>query len=75
MSQSSYSCVPMQGSGSFAIESVLTTTVPRNGGKVRTCAVCTVVKFNMFAFHLLFNVMLNVCARQVVFCYLTMFTL
>ena len=35
VSPSEYTCVPMQGSGSFALESVLTTTVPKLGGKVR----------------------------------------
>ena len=35
VSPSEFTCVPMQGSGSFALESVLTTTVPKVGGKVR----------------------------------------
>ena len=30
-----FTAVPMQGSGTFAIESVLQTAVPRQGGKVR----------------------------------------
>ena len=33
VSASDYSCVPMQGSGTFALEAVLSTTVPRDGGK------------------------------------------
>ena len=30
-------CVPMQGSGSFAVEAVLQTAVPRQNGKVKKC--------------------------------------
>ena len=30
-----FTAVPMQGSGTFAIESVLQTAIPRQGGKVR----------------------------------------
>ncbi|XP_062503061.1 2-aminoethylphosphonate--pyruvate transaminase-like [Corticium candelabrum] len=29
-----FTCVPVQGSGTYALESVLTTTVPRQGGRV-----------------------------------------
>ena len=29
-----YTAVPLQGSGTYAVESVFQTTVPRNGGKV-----------------------------------------
>ena len=34
VSTSEYTAVPMQGSGTFAVESVFQTTVPRTGGKV-----------------------------------------
>ncbi|XP_077870260.1 bifunctional phosphonoacetaldehyde hydrolase/aminoethylphosphonate transaminase-like [Saccoglossus kowalevskii] len=34
VSSHSFTCVPMQGSGTFAVEAVLTTTVPRTNGKV-----------------------------------------
>ena len=35
VSTSEYTAVPMQGSGTFAVESVFQTTVPRTNGKVR----------------------------------------
>ena len=34
LSTDSFTCVPVQGSGTYALESVLTTTVPRRGGRV-----------------------------------------
>ena len=33
-----WTCVPMQGSGSFAVEAVLQTAIPRQNGKVKFCA-------------------------------------
>ncbi|XP_019625585.1 PREDICTED: uncharacterized protein LOC109470929 [Branchiostoma belcheri] len=32
---STHTCVPVQGSGTFAVEAVITTTVPRESGKVK----------------------------------------
>jgi aspartate aminotransferase-like enzyme len=36
VSKDEWTAVPMQGSGTFAVEAVIQTATPRTGGKVRT---------------------------------------
>ena len=46
VSTEEYTAVPMQGSGTFSVESVFQTAVPRSGGKVSETALVTIATFN-----------------------------